>query len=243
VSFGVQENGSELRGITYEQANQVVTDAFRQWRFAPCPEGGMPSIDISDAGKITCNSPEYNQDAPNANVIMFADNWPYTAEDLLPGDTLALTTVTFNVETGEIYDADVEVNSQDASSLEIDSAAVGDGDIDLHSVLTHEIGHFLGLSHTTVSRATMSPSLSDGETDLATLDPDDIAGICSIYPPERETTTSSCTPRHGFSTDCAPDQSGGCCSVAPGARPSQHDALALALAGLGIALLAARRRS
>jgi len=239
VSFGVQEQGSPLRGISYEQTRQVVIDGFLQWQNAPCPDGGQPSIQIADFGRITCSQPEYNQTSPNANVVMFRDAWPYTEEDLLPGDTLALTTVTFNVETGEIYDADIEINSEDAESLAI--GEVRPSDIDLHSVLTHEIGHFLGLSHTSVSGATMLPSLSEGQTDLATIEADDIAGICTIYPPDRTTTSTSCVPRHGFSTECATEETG-CCTIAPGARSARTESWALVLTALGLALFAARRR-
>jgi len=237
----VQKQGSPLQGISYEQANQVTIDSFLAWRNAECPEGGTPTIDIADFGKITCDQPEYNTDAPNANVVMFRDAWPYTEEDLVQGDTLALTTVTFNVETGEIYDADIEVNSDGADSLVVNSANVTRNDIDLHSVLTHEIGHFLGLSHSTIVGATMMPSLASGQTSLATLADDDISGICTVYPQDRTTTTSSCVPRHGFSTACAIEETG-CCTIAPGARTSRTEPLALMLTGLGLVLLTARRR-
>jgi hypothetical protein len=239
VSFGVQEDGSRLRGITYEQTRKVVVDAFLQWQNAPCPEGGAPSIQIADFGRIACNEPEYNQTAPNANVVMYRDKWPYTEEDLLPGDTLALTTVTFNVETGEIYDADVEINSGDEDSFAIGS--IGPHDIDLSSVVTHELGHFLGLSHSNVVGATMMPSLSQGQTSLATIEADDIAGVCAIYPPDRTTTSESCVPRHGFSPECA-DQDTGCCTIAPGARAPRSENWALLLSALGLVLFAARRR-
>ena len=241
VSFGVQKDGSALQAISYEQANQVAIDSFLQWRNAACPEGGNPTIDVADFGKISCHHPEYNQEAPNANVIMFRDDWPYTEEDLVQGDTLALTTVTFNVETGEIYDADIEVNSQGTDSLVANSAQVGADDIDLHSVLTHEIGHFLGLSHSRAPGATMLPSLAPGQTSLATIEADDIRGVCEIYPQDRMATTTSCVPRHGFSTACAMEDTG-CCTIAPGARSSRTEPLALMLTALGLGLLGARRR-
>lgn len=240
VSYGVQERGSPLRGISYEAANQVVIDGFLQWIEAECPDGGQPSIQIADFGPIQCDQPEYNQKAPNANVVMFRDDeWPYEEEGMATGDTLALTTVTFNVETGEIYDADIEVNSFQADSLAIDE--VGPHDIDLRSVITHELGHFLGLSHTRVAGATMRPSLAPGQTSLATIEADDIAGICAIYPPDRPTTTTDCTPRHGFSRECATDT--GCCTIAPGSRRSEHSEAGLVIAALGAALLGLRRRS
>lgn len=45
-----------------------------------------------------------------------------------------------------------------------------------------------------------------GSTELRTLSPDDVAGICAIYPPDREIGSTSCDARHGFSELCAADQ-------------------------------------
>ena len=62
-------------------------------------------------GAVDCHKAEYNQESGNANLFMFRDDsWPYEN----PLDTLALTTLTYNVETAEIFDADVEVNTAEA---------------------------------------------------------------------------------------------------------------------------------
>ena len=64
---------------------------------------------------------------------------------------MALTTVTFNPKTGEIYDADMELNSAD------NPITVGDQEIvfDLHSIVQHESGHTLGLAHSAFDSDTM----------------------------------------------------------------------------------------
>jgi hypothetical protein len=51
------------------------------------------------------------------------------------------------------------------------------------NVMTHEFGHTQGLGHSTVATATMYPSGPACQTDLESLDPDDIAGIQTLYPP------------------------------------------------------------
>jgi hypothetical protein len=229
VSFDVQRDGSALRGISYDAAHSAIVAGFSQWLNADCGDGQKPGISISDYGPVSCGEPEYNQDAPNANVFMFRDDdWPYANAI----DTLALTTLIYDADTGEIYDADVEVNTHE-SAMATDN--VGPSDIDFNSVITHEIGHFLGLSHSNTPGSTMRPSYAPGRTDMASIELDDEQGICAALPPSRATDTESCDPRHGFSSECALEDSN--CSVAtprPGRFWPGLAALALCLSSLGL---------
>jgi hypothetical protein len=234
MNFGVQRDGSGLSNVDFETARDIIQAGFDTWAAADCG-GDTPSFRVVDKGAIACAHIEYNQDAPNANVFLFRDaDWPYHN---LGGDALALTTVTFSVETGEIYDADVELNSFD--TLFTTSDEPGEIVSDLSSVLTHEIGHFLGLSHSEESTAVMRGiGYTPGSTELRYLTPDDIAGICEIYPPGKS-TSGSCTPRHGFSTKCgsaSKKTEGGCTLGPPGAHGTPRVAgfLALALGMLGL---------
>jgi hypothetical protein len=104
ISFDVQKDGSARRNIPYEAARDAIHEAFRQWLNADCGDGQGPSVRIEDYGPVECRKAEYNQQAGNANIVMFRDDsWPYTNAI----DTLALTTLIFNADTGEIYDADI----------------------------------------------------------------------------------------------------------------------------------------
>jgi hypothetical protein len=58
--------------------------------------------------------------------------------------------------------------------------AVADA-LDVETVALHEIGHILGLQHTNVDGAVMFPFVS-ANTTLRRLQPDDLAGIRSLYP-------------------------------------------------------------
>jgi hypothetical protein len=232
ISFGVQKDGSDADNISYDTMRKVVESAFQTWISADCGGGTLPMVAIENYGAIECNAREYNSDQANANVFMFRDaDWPYENQE----DTLALTTITFNVDSGEIYDADVEVNSFDYQLTVSDEVV----DADLPSIITHEVGHFLGLSHSDVRAATMRPGYHPGDTGLRTLDADDVAGICSLYGPEAAARPAECEPRHGFSQECAVAETG-CCAV-HGTKPRSSGPLAVALAGLGLVLF--RRRS
>ena len=112
VSYDVQKDGSKLRNITADQLEVVVTNGFKRWMEATCDDGGNPSIELKNFGKVSCAKPEYNKSQPNQNVITFHDEkWPYQDTG---AETLALTTVFFAPDTGEIYDANIELNSYDA---------------------------------------------------------------------------------------------------------------------------------
>jgi hypothetical protein len=204
ISYAVQKDGSKSDGIDFEIANSIIEQAFSAWQEADCG-GAPPSLLVKNLGAVSCDRREYNQSQPNANIFMFRDKaWPYDEEDA----TIAFTTLTYNTETGEIYNVDVEVNSHDVNLSVTEEP--DPGETDLLSVMTHEVGHFLGLSHSRDKTATMWLEYTSPETGQRTLEPDDVTGICEIYPPERKVGTS-CEPRHGFSGACASPEEG--CSI------------------------------
>ena len=244
VGFTLQKDASSQ--VTLAQAEATFKSAFDTWMKADCGSGAHPSVTVDYQGPVECASQEYNRekDRGNANIIMFRDaSWPYEGT----ANILALTTVTYNLDTSEIYDADMEVNTADIKSF-----SVGDGNVeyDLLSVATHETGHFLGLAHSHSTDATMFTDYMQGSVSLRDLTADDVAAICAVYPPDKPASTDcNDEPRHGFSDLCGADQpvdKG--CAVAPAdlsRAPARAPALpgAAALAGLAaLALLRRRRR-
>jgi hypothetical protein len=209
LSYTVQRDGST--SISHAELSAAADAAFRTWQNARCFSiAAPPSIAVQNLFGITsCDRVEFNSRQANANIIVIRDDW----EDR-PGNALGLTTVSMNSQTGAIYDADMEINGTQPLSV----GALSVNRYDLESIITHEAGHFLGIAHSDVEcphGATMCPSAIPGVDDFRTLHDDDIAAICTIYPPERDRPPCDPTPHRGFSPECGMDpMTGGACSVA-----------------------------
>jgi MYXO-CTERM domain-containing protein len=230
IGWGVQASGSQLRGISADTLAAVIESSFSEWRQAACGDA-TPAFEVAPYDElIVCDESVYNKRAKNANVWMFQDVvWPYDRDE----NVIGLTTTIFAPDTGEIYDADVELNSRDYDFFVDSDAPRSTGALDLVSTVTHEAGHFLGLGHSSSPEATMV----EGYTGVAarSLNPDDMAGICAVFPPESPAKTCSFQPRHGFSVECSEpmDDAGGCgCRTSPdrsGTVPAAFSLLALAV--------------
>jgi MYXO-CTERM domain-containing protein len=183
-------------------------------------------------------------------IVFRDDGWPYNDAY----STLGLTTVTFNADTGEIFDADMEINSSQRNLVAGDN--IPKNGFDLESVVTHEAGHFFGLAHSQDKTATMYASYAPGTTVLRTLSNDDVKGLCSIYPDANTRNVSAkasasetlpaeacnAAPRHGYTKICEDPKDDSSCDVVPSSKP-RAPASSLAVAGVfGLGLIAIRRR-
>jgi MYXO-CTERM domain-containing protein len=174
---------------------------------------------------------------------------------------LALTTVW--TQGGRIVDTDTEMNAFDptihwAVLPDDPVAAAASGEVDVQNVLTHELGHVLGLDHpcylgntppdprevnnegqpvpscsdpnlpASVRAATMFPSSAKGSLSERKLSPDEIQALHDLYPAGQAPVV-----------DNPPDTTTGGCAVADGPPPAS----ALAALVLGVATLLRARRS
>ncbi|HMJ16428.1 MAG TPA: matrixin family metalloprotease [Polyangiaceae bacterium] len=175
--------GSARLAITAAQTRDVLQRAFDNWQGVECASGKSPALSLQVAELLpgAMNQGE-------ATVTYVDSGWQY------PASYGAITWLTFDVDSGEISSAEVEINSE-THALAIDAAAPA---IDLEAVLTHEVGHLIGLDHTRVPGATMvAETQAFGTQELRSLDADDIAGVCAMYPPrapasKNEESDSSC---------------------------------------------------
>lgn len=187
TSFLINERGTYNSnappGLSSE-VHDVIVNAFARWNQLECPgfEGADNCSDllISYAGITAQDTVEFDQSrtASNINLVIFHDSgW----EQVASAQTFALTSVTYSPRTGQIVDADLEINA--------DNYRLNVGDpvdlnlVDLENTMVHEVGHFVGMDHSSDPSATMFASAQLGETLKRTLAADDIAGICASYPP------------------------------------------------------------
>ncbi len=244
LSYAIDENGS--RWFDPVQTRATVDASFTAWSSVTC-DTGPTDIQFLRLPDSTCMTPEYNNSGGNVNTVAFLDPWVDPRNGaVLPTEILAFTVVSFDTQTGEIFDADMLVN--DETRLADCATDVPCRGFDLESIVIHEAGHFIGIGHSPVAEATMFREASPiGAIDRRTLDQDDIDATCTIYPPgslQSECSESDFTPRGGLDLNCedsVDNGGGGGCSTAIG--DGARHRWSWALLGFGLLLWSRRRRA
>jgi hypothetical protein len=104
-----------------------------------------------------------------------------------PKKTLAYAQTTYEKKSRKAKKSVLTFDSKDIWRVYQSGSCASQGsDFDIENVGTHEVGHIIGLGHTSTARpnksATMHPYQGPGETQKRTLTTGDKAGIASIYP-------------------------------------------------------------
>jgi len=192
---------------------------FDAAKLAAAPWGGTGEIQIEIARPSNKAKVGF-VDNKTDNVIAWTDGeWEGNDDDL------ALTFLHYNAQTGEILDADIVMNDVDHAWSDALKDPVP-ATFDTANVLTHEMGHAIGLDHSTIAASTMYPSSAALETIKRDLADDDRQALASIY--------------KGTATATAPEElaqangKGGCQSTPIGAP-------GLALISVGLAWARVRR--
>jgi hypothetical protein len=229
VGYALQKNGTQSLDIN--DVRVAIQKSFQAWSDVPCPDqdNKFASMTFSELQDVSCKKSEYNKDGANVNVVIFKDDdWTYHGID----GTLAKTSVTYDDRTGEIFDADIEVNAA-FNNLTVSDTKIG---YDLQSIVTHEAGHFIGMAHSPDANASMYASYAQGTLGPRKLNDDDVAGVCAVYPPGRIGACDT-TPRGGLGTTCD-DPTTKSCAIASDTSTGELGGAAI----IGLMVLAGVRR-
>jgi hypothetical protein len=233
ISYSIHQRGST--DLALADATGAIKRAFFSWASPSCTD-----LTFAFAGYETeerTNLMLGEGEAPDGKnlIVWHEDRWPpgEVSDPSLDERIPAITTLIYDPATGEISDVDIDVNGRDftwSATRENTGSAM-----DVQSVLAHEIGHLLGLAHSPDPEATMYASIVAGETQKSTLESDDIAGVCFLYPFEGKTPPG---PGEGTITTGAE----AVCQLAPGASRQQAIPLVLLLALVALLAGSHRRR-
>ena len=164
---------------------EIFASSFAAWSSAEsCNEEDAGLTDLRFEAQTCCSSATtigYNFLTPteNENLLIYRGVWPHPHQ---AGNVIALTTTTYNSLSGEIFDADIEFNDEHFDFTLTDTTP----ETDLMNTAVHEIGHVLGLGHTSVNNATMEADATLGEITKRDLECDDKNAITFKYPANLE---------------------------------------------------------
>jgi len=164
----------ELAGIS-DDLRAVLDVSGRAWSVPSCT---VARFVAADPRAFTGTEAENGKN----DIVVHTTDWPAPLATGAAGHTILYT-------LGErIVEADIHLNAKDFAF------AVGavPGKIDLQSILIHELGHVLGIGHSSDPRATMNAGLPSGIA-ARSLEKDDREAVCALYPAATPTSNTCAT--------------------------------------------------
>lgn len=162
--------GTNITGA--RSLTQVFNASFAAW-------DNLSTADISiTQGPDVSATTTYSGSSPDS-INILKTNMTQSEYLSAAGDSLAVTINVYN-DNGILVDSDILFNPGILYSTEITNTPVDR--YDLQSVATHEIGHFLGLDHSSILAATMFPTIGEGTNYARVLSADEVSAIGAVYP-------------------------------------------------------------
>jgi len=189
---GAAEDGALQASCGAGAAVAAVRAGFEEWSAQTCTDLAL----VETVAGSASTQVGYLRSGANENLVVFRRGWCRDAapdgsgdpcltasgagacdtvhncfdDRLLSRSTIALTTVTYSPSSGQIFDADMELNAWDGASGTFATTNPSDGwyfsclaplartlcgiygqddcnAMDLQNTVTHEAGHFIGLAH------------------------------------------------------------------------------------------------
>lgn len=162
IPWYIHPNGSD--NVPFEQLKASILAGMAAWDDLGCFSksitfGGTKTNDPEDG--VYLRFQESNWDPSVGDALAYAQTWKsWTNASVITNGVIVF-------------------NGQDATWSVADTGFFSNA-ADVQGVLTHEMGHILGLDHTRYVEATMFFS-GGGGPEMRTLEPDDENGLCYIY--------------------------------------------------------------
>lgn len=201
VEYVIHESCSQDLEVT--ECLDAIRASFQTWTDVDCSDFTFVYRGTTPDARAGY---DYRHPANNRNLVVFREGRPDDPVDAWEHNTaaLAMATLTYDPHTGHILDADIEVNGAPRPMGEFHFTVCKDHgpcmEQDIQNVVTHEVGHVVGLGHPDASapgavETTMYESAGMGEIRKRTLAQDDMDGMCAIYPAAAPTRPCIPSPR------------------------------------------------
>jgi len=168
-----------------DAVREAVRSAFQRWSDVTCAKGQRTSLRFREGEDIDEDRPmdPAAKGADHLGIFFRDDGFKASSS---PDHTLALTTHTFGLVNGKVDYADIEVNTSVATF----ATSEAEPGIDLQAVITHEVGHYIGLAHSLVPESIMvhdycqsAIRCGNSKSDARKLSDDDRFAVCALFPP------------------------------------------------------------
>ncbi len=183
ITWYIHPNGSD--NVPFQQLVDSISAGMAAWDDLSCftkaiSYGGTKTFDPEDG--VYLQFKETNWDPAVGDALAYAQTWKSWGSAVITNGVIVF-------------------NGQDATWSVTDTGFFSNT-ADVQGVLTHEMGHILGLDHTRYQAATMFFS-GGGGPEMRTLEPDDENGLCYIYGSFSDGLTCDSCSSNG---DCASGQ-------------------------------------
>lgn len=233
ISYAVNNKG--CKDVSMAETLGAIKRSFFAWAGPSCTDIYF-AYEGTDPAEMSNLLLPQDQKPDSKNLIIWRNTWPPpgVTDATITKDMPAVTTVIYNTDTGVIVDADIDLNGHNffwTSSDDPSEVAT-----DVQNIITHEIGHLLGLGHTAEKEASMFESTHQGELKKRSLHADDELGLCKVYP------FDEITPKGEGQGSVPQDVQGGCALACPARQSGAGGGMVIVLGVLALLFGRALRR-